>query len=323
MKFSIVIPVCNSEKTLIRCVESIIEQEVDLQVILIENGSSDCSPDICWKLSNRYDCVEYYQSKVSGVSHARNIGLDKADGDIIGFCDADDYYEPNCMEKVLNIFEKYEIDIVYMALYIVNNNTHTLRSVKKEKIIDSFEAIDSVVSNPCVMGSVWNKFFKKELIEGYRFSEELSYLEDGYFNVEILNDNKNIKIYLSKEPSYNYVKNTNSATNDYQNLFDENNKLKYVNALEKMLRLSGMREKEKRYIRAAVFKVSVENIKSAYVEENVEIYNDLYNDIKKYILSFILHLFSYNVKYKIKLLVIGGKVLIGGKIKGVTCNTSG
>lgn len=85
------------------------------------------------------------------------------------------------------------------------------------------------------MGSVWNKFFKKELIEGHRFDEELSYLEDGYFNVEILNDNKNIKIYLSKEPGYNYVENINSATNNFQKLFDENNKLKYVNALQKCL----------------------------------------------------------------------------------------
>ena len=67
--------------------------------------------------------------------------------------------------------------------YIVNNGAHTLRSVKKERIINSFEAIDNVISNPCVMGSVWNKFFKKELIGGHRFAEELSYLEDGYFNV--------------------------------------------------------------------------------------------------------------------------------------------
>ena len=83
------------------------------------------------------------------------------------FCDADDYYEPNSLKKVSKIFEQYEIDIVYMALYIVNNGAHTLRSVKKERIINSFEAIDNVISNPCVMGSVWNKFFKKELIGGH------------------------------------------------------------------------------------------------------------------------------------------------------------
>ena len=232
MKYSIIVPVHNAESTITRCIESIVNQNVGLQVILIENGSTDDSASVCEILSRKYDCVEYYQSKLSGVSNARNIGLDKADGDIIGFCDADDYYEPNSLKKVSKIFEQYEIDIVYMALYIVNNGAHTLRSVKKERIINSFEAIDNVISNPCVMGSVWNKFFKKELIGGHRFAEELSYLEDGYFNVEILNDNKNIKIYLSKEPGYNYVENINSATNNFQKLFDENNKLKYVNALQ-------------------------------------------------------------------------------------------
>ena len=322
MKYSIIIPVHNAESTITRCVESVVSQNVDLQVILIENGSSDRSANECEILSQKYNCVEYYQSKLSGVSYARNIGLDKAEGDIIGFCDADDYYEPNSLKKVSKIFEQYEIDIVYMALYIVNNGTHTLRSVKRERIINSFEAIDNVVCNPCVMGSVWNKFFKKKLIEQHRFSDELSYLEDGYFNVEILNDNKNIKIYLSKEPGYNYVENINSATNNFQKLFDENNKLKYVNALQKMLSLPGMRCKEKWYIKAAIFRIVVENIGSSYVKENMEIYNNLYSDTKKYILSYIICLFSYDIKHKIKLLLIGGKVLIEGKNKGITCNSS-
>ena len=313
MKYSIIVPVYNAESTITRCIESIVNQNVGLQVILIENGSTDDSASVCEILSRKYDCVEYYQSKLSGISHARNIGLDKADGDIIGFCDADDYYEPDCLEKVSNIFEQHEIDIVYMALYIVNNNTITLREVKNERIINSFEAIDNVVCNPCVMGSVWNKFFRKEIIEGHRFSDELSYLEDGYFNVEILNDNKNIKIYLSKEPGYNYVENINSATNNYQKLFDENYKLKYVNALEKMLSLPGMRCKEKQYIKAAIFRVVVENIENPYVRKKPEIYNGLYYDIKKNYISYFSHLFSYDVKHKIKLLLIGSRVLIGGR----------
>lgn len=313
MKYSIIVPVHNAESTITRCIESIVNQNVGLQVILIENGSTDDSASVCEILSRKYDCVEYYQSKLSGVSNARNIGLDKADGDIIGFCDADDYYEPNSLKKVSKIFEQYEIDIVYMALYIVNNGAHILRSVKSERTINSFEAIDNVISNPCVMGSVWNKFFKKELIGGHRFAEELSYLEDGYFNVEILNDNKNSKVYLSKEPSYNYVANMNSATNHIQKLFDENNKLKYINALEKMLSLHGMRRKEKQYVRAAIFRVSVENINNTYVEKNTEIYNSLYSYIKKCVVSYIFNLFSYDIKYKIKLLLIGCEILIGGK----------
>ena len=313
MKYSIIVPVHNAESMITRCIESIVIQNVDLQVILIENGSSDRSANECEILSQKYNCVEYYQSKLSGVSNARNLGLDKADGDIIGFCDADDYYEPNCLEKVSKIFEQYEIDIVYMAIYIVSNGAYTLRSVKKERTINSYEAIDNVVCNPCVMGSVCNKFFKKELIEGHRFDEELSYLEDGYFNVEILNDNKNIKIYLSKEPGYNYVENINSATNNFQKLFDENNKLKYVNALQKMLSLFGMQDKEKRCIKAAIFRVSVENIENPYVSKKPEIYNGLYYNIKKNYISYFSHLFSYDVKHKIKLLLIGSRVLIGGE----------
>lgn len=80
------------------------------------------------------------------------------------------------------------------------------------------------------------------------------------------------------------MENINSATNNFQKLFDENNKLKYVNALQKMLSLIGMQDKEKRCIRAAIFRVSVENIENPYVSKNPEIYNGLYYDIKKIIL---------------------------------------
>ena len=74
------------------------------------------------------------------------------------------------------------------------------------------------------------------------------------------------------------MENINSAINNFQKLFDENNKLKYLNALEKMLSLLGMRCKEKRYIKAAIFRIVVENIGSSYVKENMEIYNNLYSD---------------------------------------------
>lgn len=82
-----------------------------------------------------------------------------------------------------------------------------------------------------------------------------------------------------------------------------------------MLSLPGMRCKEKQYIKAAIFRVVVENIGSSYIKGNMEIYNNLYNDTQKYILSYIICLFSYDIKHKIKLLLIGGEVLIGGKIK--------
>ena len=103
MKYSIIVPVHNAESTITRCIESIVNQNVGLQVILIENGSTDDSASVCEILSRKYDCVEYYQSKLSGVSNARNIGLNKADGDIIGFCDADDYYEPNSLNRMMKL----------------------------------------------------------------------------------------------------------------------------------------------------------------------------------------------------------------------------
>ena len=101
LKVSIIIPVHNSNKTLDFCINSIIMQNYgNIECILIENGSSDNSRAKCIEYTKKYNNVLFKSTEIMGVSNARNLGLEIASGDIIGFCDADDFLENNAVSTV-------------------------------------------------------------------------------------------------------------------------------------------------------------------------------------------------------------------------------
>lgn len=99
---SVIVPVYNGEKTLQRCVDSIIKSTVkDIEIILVENGSTDQTLKICQAYSNQYENIKTIVADVKGLSHARNLGMNAAKGDWIAFVDADDYISPVMYERFL------------------------------------------------------------------------------------------------------------------------------------------------------------------------------------------------------------------------------
>ena len=111
---SVIVPVHNGEKTLRRCVDSIlISTEKDIEVILVENGSTDRTLDICRLYSDKYNNVKTVVADVTGLSHARNVGMGAAKGEWISFIDADDYISDNYLELVDKCFSR-SADIVFL-----------------------------------------------------------------------------------------------------------------------------------------------------------------------------------------------------------------
>ena len=94
MKFSLIVPVYNSEKTISRCVDSIIKQSFsDYELILVNDGSKDKSLELCEEYERKYKNIRVINKENGGASSARNAGLDVAEGDYILFSDSDDYVE--------------------------------------------------------------------------------------------------------------------------------------------------------------------------------------------------------------------------------------
>ena len=103
MKYSIIIPVYNAEGTLRRCLDSLVGQQFsNYELLLINDGSTDDSDAICREYANTYSCVRYFAKENGGVSSARNLGLEQAEGEYILFADSDDYVSPIFIEVLLN-----------------------------------------------------------------------------------------------------------------------------------------------------------------------------------------------------------------------------
>lgn len=101
MKISIIVPVYNAEKTIEYCIDSIITQKTkfEIELILVEDYSTDRSYEICLALKKKYTEIKLYRTNGKGVSAARNTGLSHSTGDVVGFCDSDDIYEKDVFEK--------------------------------------------------------------------------------------------------------------------------------------------------------------------------------------------------------------------------------
>lgn len=185
MLLSVVVPIYNAEKTIQRCVVSLLKQTYKtLQILLINDGSSDDSERICMNLAKKDPRIEYYYKPNSGVSDTRNFGLRLARGEYIAFVDSDDFVYPNCYEIALARLIDNQLDLIVFGFRSINMNSikdvvyeNVMLSSKKEiakYVAHNFES--SLVSLP------WNKIYKKKHIID-EFHKDISLGEDLLFNI--------------------------------------------------------------------------------------------------------------------------------------------
>lgn len=186
MKYSVIIPVYNSVKTIKRCIESITSQErIDVEIIIINDGSTDESESLCKFLQREHNNIIYIHKENGGVSSARNSGLSVARGKYVMFVDSDDYVDGKCFE-ILDSYTKSNADYYQFVFSIEANGTVKEDKswpeccVNTESEKEAF-IIESVVTRS--INSCWAKLYKREIIEkkGLRFCEELSVGEDLTF----------------------------------------------------------------------------------------------------------------------------------------------
>ncbi len=186
MKYSIIIPVYNSENTIKRCIDSITSQKrTDVEIIIINDGSTDMSESFCENLQNEYNNIVYIHKENGGVSSARNSGLLAARGKYVMFVDSDDYVDGKCFE-ILDCYTKSDADYYQFGFSIEVNGAVKEEKAWPERCVNTESEkeafiIDSVVTRS--INSCWAKLYKREVIEenGLRFCEELSVGEDLTF----------------------------------------------------------------------------------------------------------------------------------------------
>ena len=204
---SVIVPIYNSEKYLDNTIKSIINQTYkNLEIILVDDGSTDKSYEICKKYQKKDNRIKLFHQKNKGVSFARNIGIENSNGEFLTFMDSDDLIDKKMYEKLFNAFDN-NLDYVFCDYKIkknmLNNSNKILDMTIYDKIYKSF---------PYDGGANWC-LYRTKIIKKYniKFSENLFFAEDLDFLISyLIRCKKNIK-YVD-EKLYYYVNNSDSIT---------------------------------------------------------------------------------------------------------------
>lgn len=137
MDLSIIIPVYNVEKYLKKCIDSVLNMnDIDYEIILINDGSTDNSKMICEEYEQSYPYIHLINKKNSGLSDARNVGLTKAKGEYIAFLDSDDYVKKNSYVSLIHEAKNNNVDIINADANLVYDDKPPIRKTKKKEIYE-------------------------------------------------------------------------------------------------------------------------------------------------------------------------------------------
>lgn len=208
---SVIIPVYNVKPYLEKCVESIVDQTYhNLQIILVDDGSTDGSQTICDELAQKDSRIVVIHKENGGLSTARNVGMDRAKGDYIAFVDSDDWLERNMYEVLINQLEAHDADLAACSFYECKGDEK--KAVGDSKNISVFNTEEIFINKNQLRFLVWNKVFRRSFVEKLRFVPGQVY-EDFHFCRQVFLKTKKL-IYLDV-PFYDYrisrPGNTNSS----------------------------------------------------------------------------------------------------------------
>ena len=223
---SVIVPVYNVEEYLSRCLDSILNQSLkNIEIIVIDDGSTDLSATICDEYSAKYENINVIHKKNNRVSAARNDGIRIARGKYIGFVDSDDWIESGMYENMYKVAEDTKSDFVMCDFRKVGlENTYTIsqpirsgyynRKMIENELFPCIIMFDNIELPPTV--SNWTGLFKREFIQNNNiyYDEDVHYCEDSIFGSKTMY-HANSFYYMKGKYFYNYFNNSNSTTTTF------------------------------------------------------------------------------------------------------------
>ncbi len=206
-KISIIVPVYNVEQYLLRCIDSILAQTfTDFEVLLVDDGSKDRSGAICDEYAAKDRRVRVFHKPNGGVSSARNVGLENARGEWIGFVDSDDYVKEDFLAAFFK--QRQDADMLSQGFYSPNwMNKSAMTISEKDEIIDGDSLASFVLrmTKTLQIGYLWCKLFRRQIIEKYsiRFEESVCHMEDRLFVYNYLSHSN--RVINSSYDGYVYI----------------------------------------------------------------------------------------------------------------------
>lgn len=208
---SVIVPVYNVEPFLRRSVESILNQTFrNLEVILVDDGSSDGSDDLCDAFAAKDPRVKVVHKANGGLSHARNVGIERASAPLIGFVDSDDFIEADMFQTLYDHMMASSAQISVCGVYdCFPGSVVTTQDTTSRFVVDAKEAVEMALESRDFPLYVWNKLYEKRLFDGISFPEGKVY-EDAFVMIRLLDRAE--KVAVTMEPKYHYIRRAGSVT---------------------------------------------------------------------------------------------------------------
>lgn len=204
---SVIIPVFNVEKYISQCLDSVCNQTYsDLEIILVDDGSTDASGEICDKYACHDNRIRVIHQENGGAAAAKNAGLQIASGEYLSFVDSDDFLEPNAYRYMLQVMQTQGADVVQCSFRNVFKD-HTKEHVLKNMTLSQIDFL-ALFTEDWTCALLWDKLYRRSLFEDVSF-ETGHKIDDEYFTYRgIINAEKIVR---DSQIVYNYRKRASSV----------------------------------------------------------------------------------------------------------------
>lgn len=217
---SVIVPVYNVRRYLCACVDSLLCQTWPcLEVILIDDGSSDGSDRICDEYAARDSRIRVIHQANAGAANAKNAGLDAARGEYIAFADSDDWAEPDWIEKMMSAAAARNADVVECNFHMDYVDSSEYGNCPADFVETLFETRDYLrhYPNQWTCALFWNKLFRASLLEEVRFHTERRCVDDEFFTYKVVTGaNRVLRI---SDSLYHYRQRRSSVTQSEKTLY--------------------------------------------------------------------------------------------------------
>jgi len=214
---TVVIPVYNVEKYLKRCIESILIQEwKNYDILLVDDGSTDSSPQICDDYAKAYDFISVIHKKNGGLSAARNTGISHAEGEYVYFPDSDDWIEPDTFIALAEVVESQKFDIIsFNREFVKGEEDAILPDSLVTQVFEGKDAFVQMLKHGYITGFANDKIYRKSLFTDNDIQFPIGkYYEDLGTNYKLFLSAK--KVYATNQKYYHYlIDNPDSITQSW------------------------------------------------------------------------------------------------------------
>ncbi len=286
---SVIVPIYNGEQFIQKCIDSVLSQTFgDLELIIVDDGSTDNCPQICDEYAKKDSRVIVIHGTNKGVSVARNIGLAAASGKYVAFCDGDDYFKENLLERTYKTAVEQQSDVVSFNLQRMSKEDTLIEEGSKEpEIIDldeetRFDMLYKVVTWQTKGWQACRSIFKRQIIEDHhiQFCDTCgNFAEDLGFTLEYLLYATRI-IFIDEYLYYYYDVRQNSMMNKSKHVYKVNevNKLSYY---LKPIMTRVLSEEQFSVIHHHIIQNQVVDLYSAKSKQDFQEWNELLKSLEK------------------------------------------